>query len=306
MANNDPDKLIAEAKELYEQKTAKPKETEASDTLEEKQDEQVETPEPQDTVETQEQIEDTEEESESGADSELKSALSKIEKAERAMKGAQAKMTKATQEAADLRRINADLTKKVNDLQSQAAEIKTDPSVIEKLKEEYPDLAVPILNELKKTQSEIEKTKDALSKQEAAAQESRQKELETAHFQRIADAHPDVNEIASSSDWENWLEVQDAMTKEWVSSGSSNDVNTVLSRYKAETGINNQTIEPQRETLERAKQVAEPKMPKARKSQVKGDKRSWTVDDIKKMSNEDFLKNTDQILSAMEGGKIRR
>jgi len=47
-------------------------------------------------------------------------------------------------------------------------------------------------------------------------------------------------------------------------------------------------------------------MPKARKSQIKGDKKYWTVDEIMRMPNKTFEKHQSEILKAMESGSIRR
>lgn len=102
----------------------------------------------------------------------------------------------------------------------------------------------------------------------------------------------------------NWLEEADSQTKTWIQEGSSNDVNMVLSRFKADMGQPAPTLQEQ--ALERAKSVAEPKMPKARKSQIKGDKKYWTVEEIMRMPNKTFEKHQSEILKAMESGSIRR
>ena len=102
----------------------------------------------------------------------------------------------------------------------------------------------------------------------------------------------------------NWLETQDAATHQWVESGSSNDVNAVLSRYKDDMGLRPPT--PQERNLEKARAVAEPKMPKARSQNVNAEKRTWTVEEIMRMPNKDFVKHQNDILKAMEQGAIRR
>jgi len=302
---NDPARLEAEAKELFEQMTKGKTETPEADqpqedTPEEPEALQVEAPDPTDKVEIQAD-EDTEEESERSEDSELKLAL---EKAEKAMKGAQARMTKATQETADLKRQNADLIKSVTELKSQLVEVSRDDSKLAQIREDYPDLAGPLLDELKRTQDEVGKAKDALAEQEQSKYQELEAQAQAEHFERIRSVHPDVDPIIDSADWLNWLEDADAQTKTWIQEGSSNDVNTVLSRFKADMGVPAPTLQEQ--TLERAKTVAEPKMPKARKSQIKGDKKYWTVDEIMRMPNKVFEKHQTEILKAMESGSIRR
>lgn len=301
---NDPERLEAEAKELYEQLTQAPEETPqddqpVEDTSEEQEEMQVEAPEPTDTVETQAEEEPVQEES--GEESELRSAL---EKAEKAMKGAQARMTKATQEAAELRKANEQMMQTIAGLKSQVEERERDSSKLAQIREDYPDLAGPLLDELERTRQEVTNTKEQLSQAEQAKRDEQEAKAAEAHFDRIRAEHPDVDQIIETADWMNWLEEADAQTKQWIQTGSSNDVNAVLYRFKSDMGMKPPT--PQERTLEKAKKVAEPKMPKARKSNMKGDKKVWTVQEITAMPNHVFEKHKDEILQAWNTGSIRR
>lgn len=301
---NDPEQLEAQAKELYEQMTQAPEETPqddqpVEDTPEEQEELQVEAPEPTDTVEAQAEEEPVQEES--GEESELRSAL---EKAEKAMKGAQARMTKATQEAAELRKANEQMMQTIAELKSQVEESARDTSKLAQIREDYPDLAGPLLDELERTRQEVTNTKEQLSQAEQAKREEQEAKAAEAHFDRIRAEHPDVDQLIETADWMNWLEEADAQTKQWVQTGSSNDVNSVLYRFKSDMGMKPPT--PQERTLEKAKQVAEPKMPKARKSKTKGDKKMWTVQEITAMPNHVFEKHKDEILQAWNTGSIRR
>ena len=301
---NDPEQLEAQAKELYEQMTQAPEETPqddqpVEDTPEEQEELQVEAPEPTDTVEAQAEEEPVQEES--GEESELRSAL---EKAEKAMKGAQARMTKATQEAAELRKANEQMMQTIAELKSQVEESARDTSKLAQIREDYPDLAGPLLDELERTRQEVTNTKEQLSQAEQAKREEQEAKAAEAHFDRIRAEHPDVDQLIETADWMNWLEEADAQTKQWVQTGSSNDVNSVLYRFKSDMGMKPPT--PQERTLEKAKQVAEPKMPKARKSKTTGDKKMWTVQEITAMPNHVFEKHKDEILQAWNTGSIRR
>ena len=240
-------------------------------------------------------------ESERSDDSELRLALSKAEKA---MKGAQARMTKATQETADLKRQNADLIRSVTELKGQLVETSKDDSKLAQIREDYPDLAGPLLDELKRTQDEVGAAKEALAEQEQSKYQELQEQAQAEHFERIRSVHPDVDQIIDTADWLNWMEEADSQTKTWIQEGSSNDVNMVLSRFKADMGQPAPTLQEQ--ALERAKSVAEPKMPKARKSKITGEKKNWTVDEIMRMPNKVFEKHQTEILKAMESGSIRR
>ena len=310
-SRNDPARLEAEAKELLEQyeKAARgnldAQEDQPSEEYEDTPEQQPETieqeaPEPTDRAETQAD-EAPHDESQSGEDSELRTAL---EKAEKAMKGAQARMTKATQEAAELRKLNADLMQAVGDLKGQLVEKERDNERLQQLREEYPDVAGPLLDELQRTQDEVRNAQDAVKAQEQRRQQEVDQQHLAEHMARIQAVHPDVAEITQTSDWALWLESQDAQTQHWIDAGSSNDVNSVLSRFKEDMGMRPPT--PQERVLEKAKEVAEPKMPKARKPKVTGDKRTWSVDEIMRMPNHEFEKHQKDILSAMEQGAIRR
>ena len=305
-SRNDPERLEAEAKELYEQmtkgRTGTPEADQPlEDTPEEPEELQVEAPDPTDKAETTAD-EDTEDDSQRG---EIESEeVTALHKAEKAMKGAQARMTKATQEAADLKRQNADLIRSVTELKGQLVETQKDDGKLAQIREDYPDLAGPLLDELKRTQDEVGKAKDALAEQEQSKYRELEDKAQAEHFNRIRAAHPDVDTLIESADWLNWLEDASSQTKEWIQTGSSNDVNSVLNQFKVDMGEPLPT--PQEQTLKRARSVAEPKMPKARKSNLKGEKKNWTVDEIMRMPNEVFEKHQTEILKAMESGSIRR
>jgi len=303
---NDPERLEAEVQELMDQYAAQEETPETAQSQEDISEEEQtvseqDTPDPTDTVEAQTEEEPVKEESR-GDDSEARAALAK---AERAMKGAQAKMTKATTEAADLRRQNAELIKSITELKSQLVEKERDDGKLDQIREDYPDLAGPLLDELQRTQAEVQKAKEALAGQEQQRMAEIQEQSAQAHFERIQMAHPDVEEITSTADWSEWLDVQDAQTQAWIESGSSNDVNTVLSRFKEDLGLQPQ-IKPQETVLQKAKKVAEPKLPKARKQNPNRESRTWSVEEISRMSNSDFMKHQGEILEAMKGGQIRQ
>ena len=300
-SRNDPERLEAEAREMLS-KIAEP---EAESPVDEEQTEEVEalaeeTPEPEDTVEVESVDEAPAFEEESGEVSQMQDRL---DKAEKAMKGAQARMTKATQEAAELRKLNSELMQAVGDLKGQLEERQKDNEQLAKIREEYPDIAGPLLDELSRTQAEVSSTKDALAAEERRRQEAVQAQAQAEHFDRIRAVHPDVDQLIETADWINWLEVQDTSTQQWIERGSSNDVNAVLHRFKADMGMKPPT--PQEQALEKARKVAEPKMPKTRKPNT-GGKKTWTVEEIKRMPNKDFERYQGEILKAMEQGAIRR
>ena len=305
MAKVNPEQLEAEARELMDQMTNASAEPVAADTEQEPEEVIEETPEePTESVEVQAE-EVSEEETDGGEDSsELAAINEKIDKAERAMKGAQRKMTQATQEAADLRKEKESLIQLVTELKSQLAERSRNDEGLQKLKEEYPDVASPLLDEIQRLQERVDEHSALNSKRDEDAIRQRQEREMEAHFDRIRAVHPDFQDVTNTSDWALWIEDQDAVTQEWVQSGTANDVNAVISQFKMDMNIKSPT--PQEQTLERAKEAASPKMPKARKSNAVGEKKTWTLDEIKRMPNELFEKHKREILEAQAAGTIRR
>jgi len=302
MGRNDPERLEAEAKEMMAQMMNPEPEPEASDTQELEEEPAQEAPfEPEDTAELVAEAV-PEEESESGeVDSE---ADQRIAKAEKAMKGAQAKMTKATQEAADLRKQVSSLIESVTELKGQLADSKRDNEKLQQVREDYPDVAGPLLDELDSVRARLDEQAALADQQQQALSQENERKAADAHFSRIAEAHPDYAEVTQTSDWALWLDEQGPDVHMWVEQGSSNDVIAVLNEFKASMGV--QLPTPQEKALARAKEAAQPKMPKARKANVAGEKKTWTVQEIMDMPLDQFEKHQNEIMKAQAEGSIRR
>lgn len=302
MARNDPVQLLAEADAMMKELRASETSPSAEDNLEPEEELVQEAPlELEDTVESTAEEAFEEESQTSGEDSD---AAQQIEKAERAMKGAQAKMTQATQEAADLRRQVADLTESVSTLKSQLLDEQRNSEVLSQVREEYPDVAGPLLDEMQNLRDRVDQQSELNSQHEQRLIQERQAQAAQEHFERIRKVHSDLDSVVETSDWALWLEQQDQQIHGWVDSGSSNDVIAVLDKFKTDMGIKPAT--PQEQALARAKEVAEPRLPKARKANVSGERKSWTVDDIVNMPLDEFEKHKSEILEAQAAGAIRR
>lgn len=302
MARNDPVQLLAEANQMLDQIRKSEASPSAEDNLEPEEELVQEAPsELEDTAESDADEAFVEESQTSGEDSD---AAQQIEKAERAMKGAQAKMTQATQEAADLRRQVADLTESVSTLKSQLLDEQRNSEVLSQVREEYPDVAGPLLDEMQNLRDRVDQQSELNSQHEQRLIQERQAQAAQEHFERIRKVHSDLDSVVETSDWALWLEQQDQQIHGWVDSGSSNDVIAVLDKFKTDMGIKPAT--PQEQALARAKEVAEPRLPKARKANVSGERKSWTVDDIVNMPLDEFEKHKSEILEAQAAGAIRR
>lgn len=219
--------------------------------------------------------------------------------AEERVKNAQARMTKATQEAADLKRTVASLQQTVADLQSQLASAATRQDEVDdelaKLSEEYPDIAQPLLKKL----SKLEETVTQYRTQIATDQNE---ENLRVHFDTIRKSHPDMDEVVTSDDFTGWLERQSPLWQRVAGEGSAAEVIELLDRYKEAMGA-----APQQPVskVEKARKVAEPSLPKARKPDPSSGKRIWTREEITRMSLEDFEKHQAAIDLAYLEGRVR-
>jgi len=303
MSKNDPDRLEAEAREMLE----KVLEAElAPSSTEEKLEEPVilesaATEKPEDTAEpvAEAAAEDTEQRGEV-SDAEL------VAKANLRYKNAQARMTRATQETAELRKSNEDLARSLAELRSQLVESQRDPAKIKQAREDYPELAGPLLDELDATRAEVINAQRDIESLRQSREDEADKHLQDEHYERIQAEHPDVQAIIATTEWDEWLEAQDEQTRGWIAGGSSNDVNTVLSRFKSLHNLDKKTPTPQESALKRAKKVAEPDLPKARKSPDGAGKKVWSVEDIKRMPLDKFEEHQAEILSALDQGELQR
>lgn len=296
----DPAKLEAEAQELMAQLKGEVPAPQEEETPEEVQLE-VDLQAPEEPTETAEEPVEAPVEDERGELSETESAL---KKADERYKNAQRKMTQATTEAKELRRMHEQTMAELTNLKRQLAEKDVDLEKLKQVREEYPDLAAPILDQMERTQAQVAETNAELEQLRQMREQEAIGQAQDAHMARIREAHPDLNDIVQSGDWADWLEVQDASIQGWIESGSSNDVNVALYKFKSDMGFGQPT--PQERALEKAKAAAEPKLPKSRKPDTGAGQKIWSAADIDKMSLKDFETNRGDIMEAWRRDNIRR
>lgn len=301
---NDPEQLEREARELLEQATKANLETEQDDGLvedtSEEPEEQLEEA-PTESVDTAEEIvAEAQEPEEDRGEPQMDDAA---EKAEKRVKNAQAKMTKALQETSALRKHLEEMQRVNDELRQQLAAQEETDSRLDEVRENYPDLAGPLLDALEKQKTEVQQTREALAEQRRMEFERAQNLEIEEHWSRIREIHPDVDDLISTEEWNDWLEDQTQTVQRWVNEGSSNDAITVLSKFKTDLGVGGPT--PQEKVLEKARKVAEPKLPSARKTDTKSGKKTWTVEEIKRMPNREFEKHQAEIMEAYAQNQIR-
>ena len=305
----DPEQLEREAEELWKQMNAQNAEPEEADQPAEDADTPQAHEEAENTpAESADTVEDGDDETPHDEDrgdpkhddsdnGELKRQL-KI--AEERVKNAQARMTKATQEAAELKRNVASLQQTVADLQSQLASAATRQDEVDdelaKLSEEYPDIAQPLLKKLQKLEETVTQYRTQIDSDQS-------QENLRVHFDTIRKSHPDMDEVVTSDDFSGWLERQSPLWQRVAGEGSAAEVVELLDRYKEAIGA----ASPQQpvSNVERARKVAEPSLPKARKPDPNSGKRIWTREEIRRMPLDEFEKRQTEIDLAYLEGRVR-
>lgn len=296
----DPEKLEQEADELLKQMMEQNAEPAQTDTPPAPENEDNTPAELADTVEDGEEIVPQEEDRGDPDPDDSDDDLQKqVRLAEERIKNAQSRMTKATQEAADMRRDNLALRQQIADLTAQLAEASNgsdnSDDELRTLSEEYPDIALPLLKKLSKLEDTVKqyRTQVDTEKSQNTLQE---------HFSTIEQSHPDMNDIVTSDDFAGWLERQSPVWQRVAQDGSAHEVVDLLNRYK-ET-FDTQPQQPVSK-VEKARKVAEPTLPKARRPDPNSGKRIWTREEITRMPLDEFEKRSAEIDQAYIDGRVR-
>ena len=143
-----------------------------------------------------------------------------------------------------------------------------------------------------------------LEEEQEALSDDLQAELEDDMF--FGEEDQPGEELTDSEDFQGWLERQTPVWKRVSKEGSSDEVVSLLDKYKTEMGLVVEPSETKEQKVARAKIKAEPKLPKARESQLKGaNKRIWTRSEIGAMSMDDFAKHEEDIDKAYAEGRIQ-
>jgi hypothetical protein len=111
-----------------------------------------------------------------------------------------------------------------------------------------------------------------------------------------------MDDIVTSDDFNGWLDRQSPVWKRVAQDGSAQEVVDLLDRYRDVLGTPPQQPESK---VERARRVAEPSMPKARKPDPNSGKRVWTREEITRMPLNEFEKRQGEIDQAYLDGRVR-
>lgn len=308
----EADRLHAELYAQKEETDAPKQEPEAEqveevieeDTVDEEAQSESESEQPQEEESDNDETEETEAEAEQDAKPAEDDQLT-IQNAVKRIKDAQRRMTKATQEAASLRRENDTLRQRVTDLAGEVATLKaqvtaptTTDADLARLTEEYPDLAKPLIGQIHRLQSELEGFKSQTVEMRNHSQVDAQQRAKLEHQNAILAVHPDAFEIAGTESFREWLDAQPSYIRQVVEKGSSEDVVDLLHSYK-DTLVK---PEPVKQTLEQAREIAEPKT-RSTKPKPEG-RKNWSRAEIDAMSPSEYLKYEADIDLALREGRV--
>ena len=220
-------------------------------------------------------------------------------------KNAQALMTKATMEAADLRREVASLRAQLETVtryapQNPTQEVRgSDFAELEKLKEEYPDFAGPLVGAFEKQQQVIQQLQRSNEVNAQANDVARR----TNFNYEVSRVHPDFDQVASSDDFRGWLARQADFVQEAASRPVPTDAIEVLNMYKKSQAPKVDKVD-KGDRVAAAKQVAAPAVGRNSRQPSMEKPQQFTREMIAKMSPAEFAKNEDAIDRALASGAI--
>jgi len=143
----------------------------------------------------------------------------------------------------------------------------SNPKAWEKLKEDFPDWAGPVEEELGAIRAEIAKAKpvdtDALSKQVAQSLKPTLQESERRirEFTRVDSSHPDWEDTVKTPDFKAWLTTQPTDVQALAASDKARDAIKLLDAFKVkQTG--KATLTPEEERLKKQQRLEQATTPK--------------------------------------------
>lgn len=282
-------------------------EPEAEDTPEEIEETVETSPEESQDTEESSQAEEIQTEVENEQAVDEKETISSEQWEER-YKNAQARMTKATQNEKELEKKISELTDKVKAMESMRSETRIEQQKEEvgvdlsEIMKDYPELVKPLQSYVDTAFAKVNKKLEQTTQELTKAQ---QEDMVREHKAKLAKAHPDYVQVANSEDFTLWLERQSPVWQQIADSGNADDTIELLSRYKKALGIKSTPEVSKEDLVEKAKQNAEPNLPKARKQNIGSSKKIWTAAEVAKLSDKQFLKYEKEIDQAQREGRFK-
>jgi len=253
-----------------------------------------------------------------------------LENAAERIRNAQARMTRATTEAAQLRRslsdVQADTQRLDDEVRRLQAALHAEPArppetetatngmaTLATLRDDYPQIIGPLIDTLSELRSELNAIKGTVTTREEdlvrrddEEQKRRVQAAANAHFGAIRAVHPDFQQVVESDDFKGWIGRQSRIAQIIVygdgiqssplrRGGNAEEVNDVLTQYKQAVGSSKRSNE--------AREAASPTLRKATRIQSNG-RTTFTREQIAAMTPAEFSKNEAAIDAAMAEGRV--
>jgi hypothetical protein len=251
----------------------------------------------------------------------------KVENAEKRIKAAQSKMhdsnkraKTAEDEAAKIKQENADLRALVEKAATGAPapkakeeeEKKPAPepdeveASLESLRQEYPEIAEPMIKMMAKQEAENKELRDTLNEiksKEEEREKTATEEKDNIHYNTIAAVHKDIDEILEEPLLDEWIDSLPAIEKAGAlaiqDKGSAKDVIALITSFKEANGYEVPAPPPEKKgdsKLDKAKRLTNPTFKKAQDRKVQsGYTPHFTVAEIDAMSPQEYAKNEEKI-----------
>lgn len=235
-------------------------------------------------------------------------------------KAAERKMHEATQAAAELRKQNAALEQRLNDLQAsftaKQTEAKPEPvqdeTGIDQAMEDYPEIVTPLVKHNKMLEDKLAKLEarfgEVSQTTDSMVRTANEKALESK-ISAIQAAHPDANDIVSSDEFTQWRNELPPMMAQAIYNAidyaEPKDVIMALDMYKQSQGIPSNGVSKE-DRLAAAKAAATPSVASRNKPQAQT--KTLTREQLSKVSAKDFMADDsleDLLLASLESGSLR-
>ena len=230
---------------------------------------------------------------------------------EERLKNTQSRMHQATQEAAELRKQNEELSQQFQAMQGEIDRLKSAaqqqeqeqpqseernredlPQDLQSAMEDYPEVVTPLVQQLQALQQQIREV-EAMSRQSVDAVRQTEAEKQRAQFWNlIRQQHPDADDVVTSDDFRGWLGRQPQLVQGAAEHGGVEDAIFVLNLYKQTMGIGQR------------KQKTPPVTPSLSATKGTPQTKSFTRDQLAAMSPAEYAKNEAAIDEALANGWI--
>ncbi|WP_263082137.1 hypothetical protein [Endozoicomonas sp. Mp262] len=221
----------------------------------------------------------------------------KYTKAEESRKNAHALMTKATQEAAELRRSNDQLQQQLAGIQAQLDQLQQQPPAaatppatdrFSDLREDYEELN-PVFETVEQTAAQHRALQQRLDAIEKQRQEEAASQRQEAFWAEVRKHHPDVDQVAQSDDFKGWFARQ-ATEVQQLSQTNPLGAATVMDMYKKATGQPSPApAAPSK--IQQAQRLSEPQVRSRSQPTTQGRQPALTPDQIAALSQKDYEAN---------------